>query len=111
MRVRLALVLVTALLIGCSATLPAAAPPQPRLVQAEPAPDLAVGQQELSMEVIELMCSPCAAQIVGRSRQIPGVSQVSMVLATKTLTLRYDPTLVGRESLIATVEQIVATIQ
>ena len=63
------------------------------------------------MEVIELMCSPCAAQIVGRSRLIPGVSQVSMVLATKTLTLRYDPKLVGRETLIASVEQIVATIQ
>ena len=63
------------------------------------------------MEVIELMCSPCAAQIVGRSRLIPGVSQVSMVLATKTLTLRYDPKLVGRDVLIANVEQIVATIQ
>ena len=70
-----------------------------------------MGQHELSLEVIELMCSPCAAQIVGRSRLIPGVSQVSMVLATKTLTLRYDPALVGRETLIAKVEDIVATIQ
>jgi copper chaperone CopZ len=111
MSVRPALVLVAAFLVGCSTALPAAAPPPPRLVQTEPAPDLAMGQQELSMEVIELMCSPCAAQIVGRSRQIPGVSQVSMVLNTKTLTLRYDPTLVGRDALIATVEQIVATIQ
>ena len=111
MSVRSALVLVAALLTGCSTALPAAAPPLPRIVQTEPASDLAMGQQELSMEVIELMCSPCAAQIVGRSRQIPGVSQVSMILATKTLTLRYDPQLVGREALIATVEQIVATIQ
>jgi copper chaperone CopZ len=110
--VRPALILVGAVLfVGCSAPLPAAAPPLPRLVQTDPAPDLAVGQQELSMEVIELMCSPCAAQIVGRSRQLPGVSQVSMVLATKTLTLRYDPKLVVREDLIASVEQIVATIQ
>jgi copper chaperone CopZ len=109
--VRSALVLIAAFLIGCGSALPAAAPPPPRLVQTDPAPDLAVGQDELSMEVIELMCSPCAAQIVGRSRLIPGVSQVSMVLATKTLTLRYDPTLVGRETLIAKVEDIVATIQ
>jgi hypothetical protein len=109
--VRSALVLVAAFLIGCGSALPAAAPPPPRLVQTVPAPDLAVGQDELSMEVIELMCSPCAAQIVGRSRLIPGVSQVSMVLATKTLTLRYDPTLVGRETLIAKIEDIVATIQ
>jgi heavy-metal-associated domain-containing protein len=109
--VRSALLLATALLIGCGAPLPAAAPPPPRLVQTDPAPDLAMGQEELSMEVIELMCSPCAAQIVGRSRQLIGVSQVSMVLATKTLTLRYDPNVIGREALIASVEQIVATIQ
>ncbi len=63
------------------------------------------------MEVIELMCSPCAAQIVSRSRAIPGVSEVTMVLATKTLTLRFDPSFLTRERLISTVEEIVATIQ
>ncbi|HUQ42114.1 MAG TPA: hypothetical protein VM052_06415 [Candidatus Limnocylindrales bacterium] len=75
------------------------------------AADLPAGNQELSMEVIELMCSPCAAQIVSKSRQIAGVTHVSMVLATKTLTLQFDPSVAARESIVASVEQIVASIQ
>lgn len=63
------------------------------------------------MEIIELMCNPCAAQIVGRSRLVPGVTKVSMILATKTLVLQYDTRLTGRDSVISSVEQIVASIQ
>jgi copper chaperone CopZ len=109
--VRLALILGTALLIGCGSALPAAAPPPPRLVQAGPAEDLAPGQDEVSMEIIELMCRPCASQIVGESRNLPGVTSVRMELATKTLTLRYDTALTAKERVIASVEQIVASIQ
>jgi copper chaperone CopZ len=110
MDVRPALVLVTALLVACG-TASAALPP-PRVIDAvQRSIDLASGQDELSMEVIELMCSPCAAQIVGKSRQLPGVTHVSMVLASKTLTVRYDTNLTGRERVIAAVEQIVASIQ
>ena len=109
MDVRPALVLFAALLIGCG--LPAAAPPPPHLVQSVPAEELAAGQDELSMEVIELMCSPCAAQIVRQSRALPGVTHVTMELATKTLTLRFDTSVTARDRVIAAVEQIVATIQ
>ena len=73
--------------------------------------DLAASEDEVSMEIIELMCNPCAAQIVSKSRLLPGVTKVSMVLATKTLTVRYDAGLTGRDSVIASVEQIVASIQ
>lgn len=73
--------------------------------------DLAIGQDEVSMEIVELMCNPCAAQIVSKSRLLPGVTKVSMVLATKTLTVRYDTGLTARDSVIASVEQIVANIQ
>jgi len=111
--VRPALVLFVVLLTACgSATLPAARLPVPQVVDdAAASTDLAVGEDEVSMEIIELMCNPCAAQIVSKSRLVPGVTKVSMVLATKTLVVRYDSGLIGRDSVIASVEQIVASIQ
>ena len=110
MDVRPALVLFTAMLVACGA--PAAALPAPRVLDSMPvSADVEAGQDELSLEVIELMCSPCAAQIVSKSRLVPGVTHVSMVLATKTLTVRFDPERITRQALVATVEQIVATIQ
>jgi len=112
MRMRVALVLLSALLFACGpAAAPAAAPPPPRLLQAAPSEDLGPGQSEVSMEIIELMCRPCAAQIVSGSRELPGVSSVTMELATKTLTLRFDTVLTDRDTVIASVEQIVANIQ
>ena len=112
MSVRLAPFLVlAAVLVSCARTVPAAAPPPPHLVQAAPAEDLAPGQEEVSMEIIELMCRPCASQIVGQSEHLAGVMSVHMELATKTLALRYDTTLTTRDQVIASVEQIVASIQ
>jgi copper chaperone CopZ len=107
----LALVLFAVVLVSCSGALPAAAPPPPRLVHAAPAEDLAAGQDEVAMEIIELMCRPCASQIVGDARLLPGVTSVHMELATKTLTLRFDTGITQRDRVIASVEQIVAQIQ
>ncbi|MEP7003342.1 MAG: hypothetical protein ABI888_02280 [Chloroflexota bacterium] len=114
MDVRPALVLFAALLAACgssAAALSAAGLPAPRVLDSAAASADATGQDEVSMEIIELMCNPCAAQIVGKSRLVKGVTHVSMVLATKTLTVQFDPTLISRQELIASVEQIVATIQ
>ena len=73
--------------------------------------ELSTTEDEVSMEIIELMCNPCAAQIVGKSRLVPGVTRVSMVLASKTLTVRFDRALVARDKVIASVEQIVARLK
>ena len=115
MDVRPALVLFTALLAACggsAAMLPPADLPAPRVLDAAPvSADVTANEDEVSMEIIELMCNPCAAQIVGKSRLVPGVTHVSMVLASKTMTVRYDRTLIARDQVIASVEQIVASIQ
>lgn len=115
MDVRPALVLFTALFITCGgpvAALPAPDLPAPRVVDvATVSADVATNEDEISMEIIELMCNPCAAQIVGKSRLVPGVTHVSMVLASKTMTVRYDRSLIARDRVIASVEQIVASIQ
>ena len=108
---RTGLVLVAALLVGCGATPPAAAPPPPRLLYVAPAVDLAAGEEELSMEIIELMCRPCAAKIVSGSRALAGVTSVSMELPTRTLTVRFDTSVTDRAAVFAAVEQIVASIQ
>jgi len=110
--VRSALVLFAGLLIACGSPLPAAKLPAPQVIDtAATSVDLSANENEVSMEIVELMCNPCAAQIVSKSRLLPGVTKVSMVLATKTLTVRYDTELTGRDSVIASVEQIVASIQ
>lgn len=109
MDVRPALVLFSALVVGCSQ--PAASLPPPHLVQTVRAVDLAAGQDEVSMEIIELMCRPCAAQIVGHSRDLPGVTSVTMELSTKTLTVRFDTSVTAATRIIASVEHIVAAIQ
>ncbi len=106
---RLALVLCAALALSCAR--PAAGPPPPQIVRSIPAEALALGEDEVSMEIIELMCRPCASQIVGDSRLLPGVTAVHMELATKTLTLRFDTARTQRDRVIASVEQIVAAIQ
>lgn len=97
---------------GAAAALPPAELPAPRVIDSVAvSADVAANEDEVSMEIIELMCNPCAAQIVGRSRLVPGVMHVSMVLASKTMTVRYDRTLIDRDQVIASVEQIVASIQ
>jgi copper chaperone CopZ len=115
MDVRPALVLFTALLVACgsrSAALSAGDLPAPRVIDvAAVSAGLSATEDEVSMEIIELMCNPCAAQIVGKSRLVPGVTHVSMVLASKTLTVRFDRALVARDAVISSVEQIVASIQ
>ena len=115
MDVRPALVLFTALLVACggpAAALPAADLPAPRVIDsAAVSSDITAGEDEVSMEIVELMCNPCAAQIVGKSRLLPGVTHVSMILGSKTMTVRFDRSLTARDQVIASVEQIVASIQ
>ncbi|TMB60074.1 MAG: cation transporter [Chloroflexi bacterium] len=106
---RQALVLFAALVVACGSG--SANLPPPHLVRGAPAADLAAGQEEVTLEIVELMCRPCAAQIVSGSRALPGVTSVSMELATKTLTLRYDTAVIARERLVSSVERIVANIQ
>ena len=108
---RQALVLFAALLIACGSAPGASALPAPHVVRAARAADLAAGEDEVTLEIVELMCRPCAAQVVSAAREISGVRRVSMELATKTLTLRYDSAVIARDRLISSVEQIVANIQ
>lgn len=101
-----------ALLILCAACAPAAvsAPPA-HVVQVAAAGALPAGEDEVTMEVIELMCRPCASRIVHDAKELPGVTSVHMELATKTLTLRFEKALTGRDRVVAAIQDIVSRIQ
>jgi copper chaperone CopZ len=99
--------LVLLLIAGCGGT----GSGRPAPVVLDPAAADASADGVVTMEVFELLCGPCAAQIVRRSREIEGVTDVRMELATKTLTIRFDPARVGRDRVVAGVEQIVGSIQ
>lgn len=107
---RPALILLAALLVACGQAAAPSGAPAPRVIPAAAA-DSAANEAEVSMEIFELMCSPCAAQIVREAKLLPGVTGVHLELTTKTLTLRYDTAATGRERVVAAVEQIVAAIQ
>lgn len=111
MDVRPALVLFMAFLLACGSAGSSNLPPPRVVADADVPADLTAGQDEVSMEIVELICSPCAAQIVSKSKQLPGVTKVSMVLASKTLTVRYETAVTNRERVISSVEEIVARIQ
>ena len=63
------------------------------------------------MEIVELMCRPCATRIVGDAKGLPGVTAVHMELATKTLTVVFDASRTDRDRVVASVEDIVGQIQ
>lgn len=71
----------------------------------------AEGDEEVSLEILELMCSPCADKIVHGSRALHGVTFVSMQLNTKTLTVRFDPAITDRDAVVVAVDTIVASIR
>ena len=108
---RPALVVLLTLSAACAPRVPGAAPPPPHLVQAAASDALAPGEAEVSMEVIELMCRPCASQIVQDAKELPGVTSVRMELATKTLALRFEISATSRDRVVAAVEDIVARVQ
>lgn len=108
---RPALIVLLIAVVGCARPFPAAAPPPPHLVRAASAEVLAAGEDEVSMEVIALMCRPCASQIVHDAKELPGVTSVRMELATKTLTLRFETSVTGRDRIVSAVEDIVARVQ
>jgi copper chaperone CopZ len=106
---RPALVLFVALVTACGSA--SAAVPAPHLLRGAAAADLAKGEEEMTLEIVELMCRPCASQIVSGTKALPGVTSVTMELATKTLTVRYDTAITARDRVHASIDKIVATIQ
>ena len=71
---------------------------------------VASASDQVTMNVLELVCRSCAQHVLSGCREIPGVASVEMDLRTKQLTLHFDAALTTRERVIAAVDAVVSTI-
>jgi len=65
---------------------------------------------EVTVEITELMCLTCRTEIAAGCRKIPGVTDVSVDLAARTMTLRFDTAVTTRARVVAAVETVVGSI-
>ena len=65
---------------------------------------------DVTVEITELMCLTCRTEIAAGCRKIPGVTEVSVDLGARTMTLRFDKTVTTRERVVAAVETVVGSI-
>lgn len=65
---------------------------------------------EVTVNVLELICQSCREHIIAGCKSIPGVASVEVDRKEKLLTLRFDSSFTTRERVLAAVDEVVATI-
>ena len=71
---------------------------------------VASANDEVTVDVLELICQSCAEQIIAGCRQIEGVASVQVDRRAKLITLRFDSSLTTRTRILAAVDDVVASI-
>jgi copper chaperone CopZ len=71
---------------------------------------VASANEEVTVNVLEMICQSCAEHIVAGCRHIEGVASVEADRRGKTITLRFDSSLTTRERVLAAVDDVVASI-
>jgi len=71
---------------------------------------VASANDEVTVNVLELICQSCAEHIVASCRQIEGVASVKADRKEKLITLHFDSSLTTRERILAAVDDVVASI-
>ena len=71
---------------------------------------VASSNEEVTVNVLELICQSCAEHIVASCRQIEGVVSVKADRKEKLITLHFDSSLTTRERILAAVDDVVASI-
>ena len=102
----LCLFLATALFVGaCSA-------PVSKTVARDlpPVTLVASANDEVTVNVLELICQSCAEHILAGCRQIEGVASVQADRREKLITLHFDSSLTTRARILAAVDDLVASI-
>ena len=76
-----------------------------------PAPILiAVADDEVTVNVLELFCRSCTEKILSGCRDIYGVTAVDVDRKDKLMTLRFVSSVTTRDRVLAAVDRVVATI-
>ena len=102
----LLLALISLLSTACAAT-----PPSKTAARDLPPVTLvASANDEVTVNVLELVCQTCYEHIITGCRHIEGVVSVEADRSEKLLTLHFDSSVTTRERVLAAVDEVVATI-
>ena len=71
---------------------------------------VASANDEVTVNVLVLICKSCAEHILAGCRQIEGVVSVEVDRKERLITLRFDSSLTTRARILAAVDELVATI-
>jgi copper chaperone CopZ len=71
---------------------------------------VATANDEVTVNVLELICQSCAEHILAGCRKIEGVASIEVDRKERLMTLRFDSSLTTRERILAAVDDVVASI-
>ena len=71
---------------------------------------VASADDEVTVNVLELICQTCYEHIISGCREIEGVVLVEADRSEKLLTLHFNSSVTTRERVLAAVDEVVATI-
>jgi copper chaperone CopZ len=71
---------------------------------------VASANDEVTVNVLELICQTCYEHIISGCRHIEGVVSVEADRSEKLLTLHFNSSVTTRERVLAAVDEVVATI-
>jgi copper chaperone CopZ len=76
-----------------------------------PAPQVvSVAEDEVTVNVLELICQTCAEQIIAGCRSIRGVTAVDVSRKDRHIALRFDPSITSRYAVLSAVDAVVASV-
>jgi copper chaperone CopZ len=71
---------------------------------------VASANDEVTVNVLELVCQSCAEHILAGCRRIDGVASLAVDRKERLITLYFDSSLTTRARVVAAVDDVVATI-
>ena len=71
---------------------------------------VASANDEVTVNVLELICQSCAEHIIAGCRRIEGVASVETDRREKLMTLHFDSSMTTRARILAAVDDVVASI-
>ena len=71
---------------------------------------VASSNDEVTVNVLELICRSCAEHVLAGCRQIEGVASVAVDRRERLITLYFDSAVTTRDRVLAAVDDVVATI-
>lgn len=75
-----------------------------------PATIVASANDEVTVNVLELICQTCAERIIAGCRRIEGVASIDVDRKEKLITLHFDSSVTTKARILAAIDDVVASI-